>query len=63
MTVEIKGLGKVTGNKDVMAFIEAAFWQAGDSYSLEGFKNLSKLHKEIAQDIHKELKGKNYYGA
>ena len=63
MTVEIKGFGKVTGNKDVMAFIEAAFWKVGDSYSLEGFKNLSELHKEIARDIHKELTAKKYYGA
>ena len=62
MTVEIKGLGKVTGNKEVIDFIETAIWALADSYSSGELKALSEYHKEQARDIHKELKAKNYYG-
>lgn len=63
MTVEIKGVGKVTGSKDVIAFLESAFWASGEFLGTRECKHLSELHKEVARDMHKELTTQGYYGA
>ena len=60
MTVNIKGLGKITANKDVLNWLSITLQEAG--YSFEGRKNgLSKICKEQAHEIYMELDQKGYY--
>ena len=60
MTIEIKGLGLLTGSKEALLLLEADFRKAGEGFDSTDFKYLSKHYREIARDIHKEVKIKNY---
>ena len=63
MKIEFKGVGTLSGNKDVMALLEGLLWRAGDSYCTDGLKFLGEEYKEYARNIHRQLADKNYYGA
>lgn len=60
MTVEIKGLGKITASKEVLNTISVYMFDAGHHYGSKGYKNRQLKVIEEAIVIHDELSSKGY---
>ncbi|MBQ8426167.1 MAG: hypothetical protein IJX16_00180 [Clostridia bacterium] len=61
MTVEIKGLGKITASKEVLNTLSSLIWESSESYENRGRKALAKDASDIANAIYDELDKANYY--
>lgn len=61
MTVNIRGLGKITASKDVLNILSTTF----DCASIYGFQNnnetLSKMYSEFSPEIFIALEKTGYY--
>ena len=61
MTVEIKGLGKITASKEVLNTLSSIICEASGSYENRGRKALAENASNIANAIYNELEKVNYY--
>ena len=61
MTVEIKGLGKITASKEVLNILSSYAWEASNSYEERGRNQLSINAYKMANTIYDELERNGYY--
>ena len=61
MTVEIKGLGKITASKEVLNILSSYAWEAQISYENRKRFALAKNASIMANTIYEELEKEGYY--
>lgn len=61
MTVEIKGIGKVTANKDVLNYITLLAGEAAHRYEEKGYNALAKQADKFSTEIWKALDASGLY--
>lgn len=61
MTVNIKGLGKITASKEVLNELVIVFSHSATFYMLDNWFKLSERDKNISNAIYAELSKVGYY--
>lgn len=61
MTVEIKGLGKITASKDALNLISILASEASENFKNRGRDMFSKEAKQISHEIYEALESIGFY--
>nr|DAG56596.1 MAG TPA: hypothetical protein [Caudoviricetes sp.] len=61
MTVDIKGLGKITASKEVLSEIVSAFYNEGEFYKNKNYLVRSECSNKRADTIYDALEKCGYY--
>lgn len=61
MTIELKGIGKVTASKEVLNLIAIWAGQAAESYEVKGLNALKRQATEADKEIYDALDKTGYY--
>ena len=61
MTVEIKGIGKITANKRMLNLISKMAYESYAWQAKQGYDALAEQSKEISDEVYDRLKDAGYY--